>query len=89
MTSFYFQQPGKLNIKDYSLVTDAIARMNVGNKETGPRLAKIGKSAFGHAPLATPEPVDLGSEYAQVAIYLLSFLLMNICLKVVTNYNKL
>ncbi|KAL1130273.1 hypothetical protein AAG570_013211 [Ranatra chinensis] len=64
--SHTMKQPGKLNIKDYSLVTDAIARMNVGGKESTTRLAKIGKSAFGHAPLATPEPIDLGSEYAQV-----------------------
>ncbi|XP_022207896.1 rho GTPase-activating protein 190 isoform X1 [Nilaparvata lugens] len=59
------KQPGKLNMKDYTLVTDAIARMNLGGKEP-PRIAKIGKSIFGNAPLATPENVDLGSEYAQV-----------------------
>lgn len=51
-------------MKDYSLVTDAIARMNLSIKEPL-RVAKV-KSAFGHAPLATPENVDLGSEYAQV-----------------------
>lgn len=63
--SHTMKQPGKLNMKDYSLVTDAIARMNLGSKEPL-RVAKITKSAFGHAPLATPENVDLGSEYAQV-----------------------
>ncbi|XP_075218370.1 rho GTPase-activating protein 190 isoform X2 [Lycorma delicatula] len=59
------KQPGKLNMKDYTLVTDAIARMNLAGKDP-PRVTKISKSVFGHAPLATPENVDLGSEYAQV-----------------------
>uniref|UniRef100_A0A1B6CUS5 Rho-GAP domain-containing protein n=1 Tax=Clastoptera arizonana TaxID=38151 RepID=A0A1B6CUS5_9HEMI len=63
-TSHTLKQPGKLNMKDYSLVTDAIARMNLSVKEPL-RVSKV-KSAFGHAPLATPENVDLGSEYAQV-----------------------
>lgn len=55
------KQPGKINLKDFSNVTDAIARMTIGEKdEHGP---KVG---LGHAPLATPELVDLGSEYAQV-----------------------
>ncbi|XP_046406932.1 rho GTPase-activating protein 190 isoform X3 [Ischnura elegans] len=58
------KQPGKLNLKDFSLVTDAIARMNVGGKEG--MAQKLSKPGFGHAPLATPENVDLGSEYAQV-----------------------
>ncbi|ENN78679.1 rho GTPase-activating protein 190 [Dendroctonus ponderosae] len=48
------KQPGKLNMKNYSAVTEAIARMNMND------------SSFGNAPLATPEPVDLGCEYAQV-----------------------
>ncbi|KAL1491496.1 hypothetical protein ABEB36_012085 [Hypothenemus hampei] len=46
------KQPGKLNMKNYSAVTEAIARMNMND--------------FGNAPLATPEAVDLGCEYAQV-----------------------
>lgn len=41
------------------MVTEAIARMNVGGKDSR-------SSNFGNAPLATPEVVDLGSEYAQV-----------------------
>ncbi|XP_066261136.1 rho GTPase-activating protein 190 [Euwallacea similis] len=49
------KQPGKLNMKNYSAVTEAIARMNMNDS-----------SNFGNAPLATPEPVDLGCEYAQV-----------------------
>lgn len=54
------KQPGKINLKDFSNVTDAIARMTIGEKdEHGPKM-------MGHAPLATPELVDLGSEYAQV-----------------------
>lgn len=56
------QQPGKLNMKDYTLVTDAISRMNLlSNKE-------IYNSNISCAPLATPENVDLGSEFAQVCI---------------------
>ncbi|KAI4504260.1 hypothetical protein M0802_000731 [Mischocyttarus mexicanus] len=55
------KQPGKINLKDFSNVTDAIARMTIGEKdEHGPKIN------LGHAPLATPELVDLGSEYAQV-----------------------
>ncbi|XP_017768448.1 PREDICTED: rho GTPase-activating protein 190 isoform X5 [Nicrophorus vespilloides] len=52
-------QPGKLNLKNFSVVTEAIARMNVSGKDSR-------NSNFGNAPLATPEVVDLGSEYAQV-----------------------
>lgn len=54
------KQPGKINLKDFSNVTDAIARMSIGEKE------EHGSKMLGHAPLATPELVDLGSEYAQV-----------------------
>ncbi|VVC36948.1 Hypothetical protein CINCED_3A007446 [Cinara cedri] len=54
------KQPGKLNMKDYTLVTDAISRMNlITNKE-------IYNPNMSCAPLATPENVDLGSEFAQV-----------------------
>lgn len=61
-------------MKEFSLVTDAIARMNINsNKENSHRMAKIGKSIFGHAPLATPEPVDLGSEYSQVINLVFNF----------------
>lgn len=41
------------------MVTEAIARMNITGKDSR-------TSKFGNAPLATPEVVDLGSEYAQV-----------------------
>lgn len=41
------------------MVTEAIARMNVSGKD-------IRNTNFGNAPLATPEVVDLGCEYAQV-----------------------
>ncbi|XP_028519787.1 rho GTPase-activating protein 190 isoform X2 [Apis cerana] len=54
------KQPGKINLKDFSNVTDAIARMTVGEKDE-----HGSKISMGHAPLATPE-LDLGSEYAQV-----------------------
>lgn len=53
------KQPGKLNMKNYSAVTDAIARMNVSSVD-------VTSANFGNAPLATPEPVDLGCEYSQV-----------------------
>lgn len=49
------KQPGKINLKDFSNVTDAIARMNTSDKVEH-------SSKMGHAPLATPELVDL--EYA-------------------------
>ena len=54
------KQPGKINLKDFSNVTDVISRMAIGEKD------EHGKMGMGHAPLATPEMVDLGSEYAQV-----------------------
>lgn len=64
------QQPGKLNMKDYTLVTDAISRMNlISGKEQYNRPYNSGGSSYNcGAPLATPENVDLGSEYAQVGI---------------------
>uniref|UniRef100_A0A2S2QI88 Rho GTPase-activating protein n=1 Tax=Sipha flava TaxID=143950 RepID=A0A2S2QI88_9HEMI len=61
------KQPGKLNMKDYTLVTDAISRMNlISGKEQYNRPYNTGNSSYNCAPLATPENVDLGSEYAQV-----------------------
>nr|XP_018903141.1 PREDICTED: rho GTPase-activating protein 190 isoform X3 [Bemisia tabaci] len=61
--SHTMKQPGKLNMKDFTLVTDAIARMNV-NKEHPPRPSRFSK--LGQAPLATPETVELGADYSQV-----------------------
>ncbi|XP_063220269.1 rho GTPase-activating protein 190 isoform X2 [Bacillus rossius redtenbacheri] len=58
------KQPGKLNLQEFSLVTETIARMNISGKDLN--VSKLSKSPFGNAPLATPENVDLGSEYAQV-----------------------
>lgn len=53
-------------MKDYTLVTDAISRMNlISGKEQYNRPYNSGNS-YSCAPLATPENVDLGSEYAQV-----------------------
>lgn len=52
-----------MNLKNFSVVTEAIARMNVGGKE-----ARVSNTSLGHAPLAIPEVVDLGSEYAQVTV---------------------
>ena len=51
------KQPGKINLKDFSNVTDAIARMTIGEKDE-----HSSKMSIGHAPLAMPELVDL--EYA-------------------------
>ncbi|XP_008482595.1 rho GTPase-activating protein 190 [Diaphorina citri] len=63
-TTHTMNQPGKLNMKDYSLVKDAIARVNLGGTKMNKFL--YGGGGGGNAPLATPENVDLGSEYAQV-----------------------
>ncbi|KAF2350329.1 Rho GTPase-activating protein domain [Trinorchestia longiramus] len=67
----YFQQPGKLNLKAYSNVTDALSKLAVGDGVTPPRL--LTKAAVdsaledSNAPLATPESAeDLGGDYAQV-----------------------
>lgn len=43
-------------------MTEAIARMNMSGKDV--RVS----NTLGHAPLALPEVIDLGSEYAQVTI---------------------
>ncbi|CAG2058177.1 unnamed protein product, partial [Timema podura] len=61
------KQPGKLNLQEFSLVTETIARMNLGGKDVN--MSKHSKAGFGNAPLATPENVDLGSEYAQVIFF--------------------
>lgn len=56
-------------MKDFSLVTDAISRMNIkSGQEQYNRSYNSGNSSYSCAPLATPENVDLGSEYAQVCI---------------------
>ncbi|XP_026272441.1 rho GTPase-activating protein 190 isoform X2 [Frankliniella occidentalis] len=63
--SHTLKQPGKLNMEEYSLVTDAIARMNVKGKES--KLVKLQRPVYGHhAPLAREENMDVVSEYAQV-----------------------
>lgn len=55
-------------MKDYTLVTDAISRMNlISGKEQYNRAYNSSSSSYSCAPLATPENVDLGSEYAQVS----------------------
>uniref|UniRef100_A0A8D8RS93 Rho GTPase-activating protein 190 n=1 Tax=Cacopsylla melanoneura TaxID=428564 RepID=A0A8D8RS93_9HEMI len=58
--------PGKLNLKNFSLVTDAIARVNLGGTTNKHKFFTGQGERGGNAPLATPENVDLGSEYAQV-----------------------
>lgn len=57
-------------MKDYTLVTDAISRMNLksGKDPYNRQYNNSGSSSYSCAPLATPENVDLGSEYAQVCV---------------------
>ncbi|XP_068241328.1 rho GTPase-activating protein 190 isoform X21 [Palaemon carinicauda] len=56
------KQPGKLNLKAYSNVTDAIGKINI--KDGGLLTSKLTKGGSMHAPLATPENMDLGPDYA-------------------------
>lgn len=58
------KQPGKINLKDFSNVTDVISRMAIGEKDEQQQQQHHGKHHREHAPLAAPEMVDLGSEYA-------------------------
>jgi len=54
-------------MNDYTLVTDAITRMNlISGKEYSRPHNSV--HLFNSAPLAIPENVDLGSDYAQVNI---------------------
>lgn len=62
---FLFQQPGKLNLKAYSNVTDAIGKINL--KDASLLHSKLTKGGSVHAPLATPENMDLGTDYAAVS----------------------
>ncbi|XP_012277348.1 rho GTPase-activating protein 190 isoform X12 [Orussus abietinus] len=55
------KQPGKINLKDFSNVTDAIARMTIGEKDE--HGSKIG---MGHAPLATPELDSIGNNKSKL-----------------------
>jgi len=56
-------------MKNYTLVTDAISRMNLISDKDGSR----SHSSFSCAPLAKPENVDLGSEYAQASTVLIFY----------------
>ncbi|KFM58166.1 hypothetical protein X975_04418, partial [Stegodyphus mimosarum] len=64
-------KPKKIDLKQYGHLTDAIGRINLTSHKPGATLPKVG---LVHAPLATPESMDLGNEYAQVkdAIHLFS-----------------
>jgi len=53
---------------DYTLVTDAITRMNIISGKEYNR-SHNSDNSYNCAPLATPENIDLGSEYAQVIEY--------------------
>ncbi|XP_023223682.1 rho GTPase-activating protein 190-like isoform X1 [Centruroides sculpturatus] len=57
------KQPKKLDLKRYNNLTDVIGRLSLTTQKQGGTFPKVGLL---HAPLATPESVDLGSEYAQV-----------------------
>ncbi|XP_064477601.1 rho GTPase-activating protein 190-like isoform X2 [Ornithodoros turicata] len=70
-------KPGKLNLKQFDHLTDAITRLNLGPHKQGSTLPKAGL----HAPLATPESTDDytqdgsgpvyaadGSDYAYAAV---------------------
>ncbi|CAG2166680.1 unnamed protein product [Oppiella nova] len=59
------EQPGKLNLKQFDNITDAIGRLNVGPRQ-GSTLPKMG---LVNAPLATPESMDLPVDYAKDSIY--------------------
>ncbi|XP_054709413.1 GTPase-activating protein pac-1-like [Uloborus diversus] len=63
--------PKKIDLKQYGHLTDAIGRINLTSHKSGATLPKVG---LVHAPLATPESMDLGNEYAQVkdAVHLFS-----------------
>lgn len=66
------QQPGKLNLKNFAIVNEAIARMNVSSDNNMPegdnkKLGVLNKrSLFEHAPLAAPEDDSDDLAYAQV-----------------------
>lgn len=68
------QQPGKLNLKNFAIVNEAIARMNVSSDNNMPegdnrKFSSVlnKRSLFEHAPLAAPEDdSDDLAEYAQV-----------------------
>ncbi|XP_071043973.1 rho GTPase-activating protein 190 isoform X19 [Parasteatoda tepidariorum] len=64
-------KPKKIDLKQYGHLTDAIGRINLTSHKSGATLPKVGLM---HAPLATPESMDLGNEYAQVkdAVHLFS-----------------
>lgn len=66
-----WQQPGKLNLKAYTNVTDALSKLAVGEAPPRGLLNKQQQQQVeddSNAPLATPESVeDLGTEYATVS----------------------
>ncbi|EEC01507.1 conserved hypothetical protein [Ixodes scapularis] len=56
-------KPGKLNLKQFDHLTDAITRLNLGpHKQAGG--GTLPKMAL-HAPLATPESTDVGNDFSQ------------------------
>ncbi|XP_022243985.1 rho GTPase-activating protein 190-like isoform X12 [Limulus polyphemus] len=57
------QKPGKLNLQQFNNITDAIAKFNLTAQRGGSSHTKVGMLP---APLATPESIDLASDYAQV-----------------------
>ncbi|KAK4312268.1 hypothetical protein Pmani_016281 [Petrolisthes manimaculis] len=61
-TSQTLRQPGKLNLKAYTNVTDVIGKISL--KDASLLHSKLTKAGSVHAPLATPENMDLGPDYA-------------------------
>ncbi|GAB6029022.1 hypothetical protein CHUAL_004810 [Chamberlinius hualienensis] len=59
-------QPGKLNLNKYGNVTNAIAKLSLSAKDHGTSTTPRLKPGRVYAPLATPESVELGPDYALV-----------------------
>jgi len=53
-------QPGKLNLKQFDNITDAIGRLNLTQQRQGSTIPKMGLI---HAPLATPESGEFPVDY--------------------------
>lgn len=60
-------QPGKLNLKQFDNITDAVGKLKVSSSGQRHGSATLGKNLT-RAPLATPEGVDMGTDYAHVKV---------------------
>ncbi|KAG1685818.1 Rho GTPase-activating protein 190 [Nymphon striatum] len=59
-------QPGKLNLKQFDNITDAVGKLKVSSSGQRHGSATLGKNLMRGAPLATPEGVDMGTDYAHL-----------------------